>query len=314
MTPLLIVGWGASGKSVLLHLLDGHEDIGVLAIHDKILQRLFEIDFSVPQSLAKDIRLIRQKLHPKEYYNLEFISRQGKLPLILGAKVPIIWKNLQFDFHEFERSWTQALLRAASWDWEVVKDAIYDAWYEVLVANRLVTSDQRPQYLASMGTARDFDFEKFRLCQPACKVIFVERDPLEILASRSVRQSVPGADSLRRGLLRAVFSADITKLIKFQHQANLAALSDPDRFLVVKFEDLVSEPQKEMLQVSRFLEVDFSNSMTNPTFYGDNINDKTGVKMTGKVNDRAVELLDSFNYQLLSVVLKIKSILARSTR
>ena len=314
MTPLLIVGWGASGKSVLLHLLDSHEDIGVLAIHDKILQRLFEIDFSGPQSLAKDIRVIREKLRPKEYYNLEFISRQGKLPLILGSEVPIIWKDLQFDFHEFERSWTQALSRAASWDLKIVKDAMYDAWLEILVANRLVASDRRPRYLASMGTARGFDFEKFRLCQPMCKVIFVERDPLDILASRDARQIVPGAESLRRGLLRACFSGDTLKLLAFQHQARRAALSDPDRFLVVKFEELVLEPQKEMQQVSEFLEVAFSQGMTNPTFYGDDINDKTGVKMTGKINDRAIELIGSFTYEVLSTILKIISFLAQLTK
>ena len=89
---------------------------------------------------------------------------------------------------------------------------------------------------------------------------------------------------------------------------------DPDRFLVVKFEDLVLEPQKEMQQVSEFLEVAFSHRMTNPTFYGDNINDKTGVKMTGKVNDRAIELLGSFTYEVLSAILKIISFLARLTK
>lgn len=42
----------------------------------------------------------------------------------------------------------------------------------------------------------------------------------------------------------------------------------PDRYLIVRFEDLVAEPQKTVSAIVNFLEIDFSNSLMRPSILG----------------------------------------------
>ena len=95
---------------------------------------------------------------------------------------------------------------------------------------------------------------------PQAKLVQVIRDPRAVFASRKKRLTRGGAlYSKAHRLLRAWNKS--AKEISRLH-------SEPSRFLVVRYEDLVSNPARVLKQVCQFGDFDFTDQMLTPTRAG----------------------------------------------
>jgi hypothetical protein len=121
---------------------------------------------------------------------------------------------------------------------------------------------------------------------PQTKFILSIRDPRARMASRKMRANRGGNVFDLAGQSHHVAKS-------WAEMAEVLAAEKPGTSLLVRYEDLVQEPEAVMRRIAEFLEIEFSPSMLEPTVYGEPARMKSGYGektiVPGKVTTSSVD-------------------------
>ncbi len=260
-----IDGWYGSGKSVLKGLLDGHKEVFSNPIHD-IIPLAFSNENDVPKWLEyKDTEHLRKLLASNSsYFRLERFANAGKFPFDFST-TDRIYFDFNFDFYQFDKMVFNQLNNSPIWSFDYIVQVIYTHLQTQLNDQSKILT----KMTAFMGSPNEFHIKKFHKRYPNSKFIFIDRDIKSIIATRCKRR--PISKEFRYGsndLITIFNSGEVEKLINYRNIIfNLNTLY-PNIFLIVPFNELLSDTENIMKKVSIFLDIEYDSILTKFTYRG----------------------------------------------
>ncbi|NOI68714.1 sulfotransferase [Vibrio sp. 99-8-1] len=284
-----IDGWFGGGKSVIWALLDDHSKIFVDPVHNYSFVPFLTDSFHSEWMSSKNTSKLRILLSRSEYYKYEKMMYDGVLPVHFKADHTF---NLDYkiDFYKLDQNYFSTLMNLPNWSYDSILGTLYDN-----VETEWSGSSCHKPIKVTMGKADAYlDYWNIPERFSNMKTIFVKRDIYNIIATRSNRVARPNDLSQDK-----VFNCDFRVLVNngevekichcfetYNHLEN----QFPDKFLVINFEDLITETRETMKRVCVFLDIDFEEVLLKPTRDGDILEDK-GISFISSEHDNAYELL-----------------------
>jgi hypothetical protein len=298
---ILVDGEGGSGKMVLRSLLDGHPELIVSPIHDKIIDGLSDHPASDRWLEHKDTTYLRELLARTSYYDLEKYSLAGFMEFELAATEGLIRIPTPLDFAECDGSWMARLNQLEHWTRPIAVTEILSAVHRCWKGSRW--PDAVRGYVGvgfDNPRARGTFFEHY----PDARLLYLSRPVFDIIASRLGRKPIAG--DTRSDTLKTVNAETYVLNGKAARiRARLGAVQSwaerwPEKVMIVPMEELVSEPGLVMTQVATFLGIAFDDVLTRPTVFGHELRSASGASYIGRVLDRPSALLSAADRRLLS--------------
>jgi hypothetical protein len=296
---VLIDGEGASGKTVLRSLLDGHPQLSVLPTHDMIVDTLVGYPPDVPWLAYRDIGYLRRLLAASSYYQLEQLAVAGSIEIDISVRDRLT-VPYRLDFWRFEAEWVRALAGFPQWTVGGVVEAIHSAYVRIW--------EGRPRdVVGHVGVGFDAPGTAARLFQhaPEAKLIYLHRPTEGILAARARRRSSARDmfskinDELTVDVL---LRKDKVRKIRDRFGAvqRLARLR-PDRVRIVEFDELVENTAVVARDIAGFLGIEPTDGLRVPTLAGQPLRSAGGDSYVGRVLDRPEDLLSRTERALIQI-------------
>lgn len=296
---VLIDGEGASGKTVLRSLLDGHPQLSVLPTHDMIVDTLISYPPDVQWLAYRDIPYLRRLLSKSQYYQLEQLAVTGSIELDISVRDRIT-VPFDFEFWRFEAGWVGEIARLRHWTVPAIIEAIHGSYVAV-------TEGRGRAVKAHVGVGFDDPATPGRLFEhiPDARLLYLHRSTEGILAARARRRSserdmfskendeLTVEELLRRDKVRKIRN-------RLDAVRRLAG-ERPDQVRIIDFDDLVLNTAKTMRQVAEFLGIDFTPDLEISTMAGHLIRSRAGDTYVGRVLDRPEELLSARQRTLIAM-------------
>jgi len=109
---------------------------------------------------------------------------------------------------------------------------------------------------------------------PSCRIIHTTRNPKAVYASQAAKYIQPGDGLLRRNYKRSLQFVHIN--IQTTWTARLhCQMKDMPNYRLLRYEDVIKNPETELRKLCDFLQVPFLDAMLNPHQYGSSF-DKIG--------------------------------------
>lgn len=294
-----VYGWGASGKSVLLTLIDDHEEILPIHIHDKITSDLCKLPAIIDNTSI--IQNIKSTLITG-YKNFKLLSHIGHFNVIMSAsKGDTLSIPFNLNFRNFEDNWMKSI-SSTNYTAQNIAKQIYASFYQNLNnSNYSNSKSQKCKYICTMANPRNHNLDRMFTVYPNSKFVLIKRDILKIFYSRSNRPQLNGfkQNYLKRNFFYQVINGDVCRLnllyLKFDKLCNL----NPSQYITIDFDDLVCNSQSVVAKFYKFLEIKPIAFNNLPTIYGVPII-KDGKSYIGKVNDPKIKF--SFSYILIFII------------
>jgi hypothetical protein len=242
---LFIGGCPKSGTTLLLSLLDSHPQLVVLPEETFYLEERSK--FAALDSYPAKLQRLLEKT------NLRFLAL-GKYEPERESKAVDARNYSGFDYKRFVG---------------LTQDFVGQPW----MTDSLLFSEAVRAYATTLGadwrrcvrwveksTSNEVQAAALQELYPTAKLVQVVRDPRAVFASRKKRMiNNRGCYTKAHRLVREWnrSSREIPRL-----------RSHPDKFLVVRYEDMVARPKEVMEKVCRFAGIDFVPSMLKPTRAG----------------------------------------------
>jgi len=284
-----IDGWFAGGKSVLWSLLDGHSDVFVCPVHEYSFAGFLNQSNEDEWITKKHTTTLRRILSRTEFYKFEKLYWDKVLPISLSSDVSI---DIPYDvnFYEYDEQLFRALDACKEWSIETIVNKIYQVYYEIYTRNNV-----HPKYYAMMSHPTSYMlYEQIPTLLPGMKSILVKRGVKNIIASRMNRNERP-KDLNEAKAFRVPFDIlmkrnDVEQILDFYNTYELLQDKYPDNFLVVSFDELITNTKNTMSGVSKFLGVGYEEILALPTRDGKEL--RSGdVSFIGTENDDYRNLL-----------------------
>jgi hypothetical protein len=242
---LFIGGCPKSGTTLLLSLLDGHPQLVVLPEETFYLEdrRLYDALGSYPAKLRRLLektglqQLAKGRYEPKRECRStdarDYTSFDYKRFAALSEEfIQQPWMNDSLLFSEVIRAY--AMVLGADWRHCV-------RWIEKSTSNEVRTAAMQELY-------------------PDAKLIQVVRDPRAVFASRKKRVMNKDGFYTKAHRLVREWNRSSREIPRLRHE--------PDKFLVIRYEDLVKDPKGIMEKVCQFAGFNFLPAMLKPTRAG----------------------------------------------
>jgi hypothetical protein len=245
--PVFVLGVPRSGTSLLRNLLDGHRELAVLPTEGNLLTQFR--------------RPLRRKPYPER---VAFLGRTWLARLVHGTNLPPYWLLGTHD--ETPNPYVAYARRLLAW---AAANSVrrygrpYDAFLPVVLAwaSRDGGSASLSAWLEKTPY-HEFELVKSLRTFPAAKCLHVIRDPRAILASRqTVELSVHGNDG-DASLFAREIGRSLAVAAGFQRRLG------PERYRVVRYEELAGEPEACMRGIADFLGIEFDPALLRPTVAG----------------------------------------------
>jgi hypothetical protein len=280
---VLIDGWWASGKSVVLGFLEGHPMVFSVPIHDMIMG-IFTLEKDHSWLKNRDIKTLRRLLaHHTEYYRM--------------AEAGI---SNRFDFYALDKTIMMKLKELDPWTPQKVIETIYRELFKVLYPHK----NTIPTIFVTMGGPFMHEYGYSLNIFSDGKYIFIDRDPEGIMASSKIREMrkyehmiCPG-DSRERFYK---FDTPILKILQNRDHRERISKKYPDRTMTICFDELFEKKDEIMAKVAKFLNIPFDPVLTRWKYmgeenfdYGDRIIDRPKEKLTDFERKRIQDLKIKF--------------------
>lgn len=275
MALVIIEGWGGSGKSLLLSYLDSHSDLLALPVHDKLPYDLLKIRSSHLNTVDSDVRHIRNSLSSHGYYNIEYNAIRQQIPVLLSTKKDdTINVPFKFNFEQFEGLWKSDAITQKYFSREKLLDIIYTNFFKISEIHKQKSKTTKKMFV-SLGDARSCAPSKFLIEYPNSKIIYVKRSVSELIGIRSNRQTPTGLAKgmFEKDFLSVMISAEVQKIIDYEHKITAAEIVNPNRVLILEFDTLFDDTTQTLNKVQKFLELRTEKLF--PTMLGYNLGDET---------------------------------------
>ena len=250
--PVFIVGGSRTGSEMLKTMLSASQDLDFVD----------ELFLYCPRWLHKDL-----DSNIKGYFDdTENSTSLERLLDLLYSGVPYgwFWTNVE---EQLDRDMLAVELAGKPLSMENLFDAI-------------LTVHARMREKTGIGAKFPMHFsESAKLIEwyPNCRLIHTTRNPKAVYASQSAKY-VTGDES---GLVCAYkkFQQFVHINIQTWWTARLhQSLQDNGNYLLVRYEDVVREPQAQVKKICQFLEIQFEAGMVEPHQYGSSFDDIGGGK------------------------------------
>lgn len=244
---LFIGGCPKSGTTLLLSLLDSHPQLVVLPEETFYLEKRAHYR-ALPDNLAKLHFLLEQT-------NLGLLA-QGRVEPPRETRSAGARNYTGFDYPRF-----RALAEAAvQQPW--VDDALL--FSEVIRAYAIVlgTDWQKCVRWVEKSTSNEVRHVAMDELYPDAKVVQVLRDPRAVFASRKKRQTFDGATYRKAHRLVREWNRNAREIPRLRQE--------PERFMVLRYEDLVNRPAETLQALCRLTGIEFLPSLLQPTRAGQN--------------------------------------------
>jgi hypothetical protein len=302
---ILIDGLGTSGKAVLRTLFDGHPDLFVCPIHDMIVDAICDYDDDA-WLVHKDIVQLRDRLVGTHYYQLEWLAARRHMEIDISVSDRCDFP-FRFDFHSFDRLWSQRLMALPHWTAQIIVDELFRAMDETFAAcaSPAVPRSAAPRGYVAMGFDRPGNPMRFARRYTDAKMIYLARTVEGIIAVRANRRPVD--DDPKSFLLRDVTAEKLIAtghardLIERRAAALAAAEIYPDRIKVVAFEDLVCRTDATIRAIARFLDLPMHDALGTCTVFGQEVIGPSGAKFIGQVLDDPARLLTARQSTMIAI-------------
>jgi Sulfotransferase family len=296
---ILIDGEGASGKTVLRSLFDGHPQLSVLPTHDMIVDTLVSYPPDVRWLAYRDIPYLRRLLSMSSYYQLEQLAVTGSIEIDISVRDRITMP-FDFDFWRFEADWVGQIARKPDWTVSAIIEAIHRSYVTV-------TEGRKREIRGHVGVGFDDPATPARLFEhiPDARLLYLHRSAEGILAARARRRSserdmfskvndeLTVEELLRRDKVRKIRN-------RLDAVRRLAG-ERPDQVRIIEFEELVLDTAGTMRQVADFLGIDFTPGLETSTLVGHLLRSQTGDTYVGRVLDRPEDLLSARERALIAM-------------
>lgn len=244
---LFIGGCPKSGTTLLLSLLDGHPQLVVLPEETFFLEQYFRRYCPLP-TVPDRLRRLLEKTH-LQLLGLGQVKRERH----------VVSKD-ERDYSRFDYPRFVALMQEVSRQpW--VNDSLL---FSEVVRNYAVVQGydwQKCVHWVEKSVCNEVYHEAMDKLFPDAKMVQVLRDPRAMFAS------------VKKALVNQYGA--YTKAHRFTRKWNSCTKEtprlrkNPKRFLVVRYEDLVKNPQEQMQAVCRLAGIDFIPELLNPTRAGE---------------------------------------------
>jgi hypothetical protein len=299
MMLVLIDGEGASGKTVLRSLLDGHPELSVLPFHDMVIDTLVAFPPDVPWLAYRDTPYLRRMLAASSYYQLEQLAQQGSIEIDISVSDRIVFP-FDFDFGRFDATWMRELYAAGTWTVPLIVERIHRAYlagYE--------GSEREARGYVGVGFDNPATPHRLFAYAPDARLVYLRRPVADVLAARANRRSTPREMmSLENDTMTVETLLRKGKVRKMRERLRaVERLRDehPGSVLVLDFHPLVEDTANTMREVAAFLGIREHDTLTQPTLLGRPLVAPNGRSFVGRVLDRAEDLLSPRERALIAM-------------
>jgi hypothetical protein len=257
---VLIAGAKASGKGLIRGVLDGHPELFVSPFHELIMQSFSRDGYDQNALKHKDIQYVREILANKsKYYQLERFALNKKLNVHIGSKQEDILIDLNFNFYDFDRSWVSLLLSNDSeWTPKLILILIYQQF-----SRYLLNSKTHKKYYCALSDGFPGELKKFINIFPNEKIIYIKRNPLEIIASlveRKWKNDYRSHRFSRESLFKKYGNSDFVKsILLLDEEANELERQYPNQILNLDFNKIFQKKDELKNQLIDFLKISHSD-------------------------------------------------------
>jgi hypothetical protein len=293
-----VEGWGASGKSLILSYLDYHDDVFAIPVHDKTHYSFLRLDPSQLQIEHQDVRDIRKVLDSHGYYNIEYSSILGRIPVLLSSKKDDVFDvPFEHNFEAFEQDWKAELIEKEPTTIWGMLEIVYRAFIKHTKINVNVGSSTY-NWLATMGDARSVDPKEFLIKYPQSRIIYVQRNMSDIIAIRSNRVTPKGLASgmFEKDFFKILLSGEVQKILNYEYRLKSVPDRLQERILWLNFDDVIYDKKSAFKEINEFLGCD--NIELKPSLLG-NIIEKSGVDYGASKNDTGEQILSRLELYLV---------------
>ncbi len=239
---VFVVGYKKSGTTLLLSLLDGHAEIGVLPHHES---RWFT-------------RLRPRMAGLDRTAQLDELQREWTHFLINPSGEPPFWllgRPWELEADPYEQLTSYLYWLAGRHPGQDLLGVLATALVAVRLDQGLAASP--PRYWLEKSTQYELYADEILATYPAARFVHVVRDPRGTVAA--LRKIGMTQDAWRS-------SAEVERsLAAALHNAERLG---PHRYLVVRYEDIVRDTAGEMAKIANFVGVAFDETLLTPTIAG----------------------------------------------
>ena len=304
MKKIFISGSVFSGKQTLLYLLEGNKNIFSNFIHDKLIDSMISLQTKCIDDLDKKISFIDKKnckdifvhsIKKKKKYqlsiyqfreiinnsNIRHTERYAFLKLMPNTySVNNDFLEFNFNFSKFEEGWKQDIFNSAK---ELSIENIFDiltinflkSWDDI---NTLFDVNKTQDYIYASKLPNHPEAVKLVLEENFdAKIIFVERDLIGLLKSRSlhqIRERFDKIDNLDKYFYYNLKSGFLDKLKNERVIFKNLMKKYPEKLLVTSLENLIFDTEKEMNKILNFIGITAANFSYKATYCGKDLTDK----------------------------------------
>ncbi len=262
-----VFGNDASGKSVLMRMLDGHPELAVTPYHDKltsIARSIDQITYDEVTGEFLDIeKFQKHNLSQTAYHRLQAFHHGRPTRIAETTKGIQIDLLEDFNYYKFEEAWVNNIIQNDNISVEALIKEIFETFFQHWDAYPY--NPDKCRYFVGMGKSSVTDIMNTLNQFDNSKLIFIERDPRGCVGTKGKRSTNPVGtyDRIKRG--------EIYKSSEINKKARELSKKHPNRVHIITFKDLITQADNCVDTALEFLELGDHPAVSEPTYCGDEI-------------------------------------------
>lgn len=258
-SPIFISGLRKSGTSLVKNLLDNHPELFVFPPNE--LELFHHSDH--PAVVANKKQSASYKSDPKEL--LLKLADVRWIQQINSNTLPNDYATT-VDIENFNEKISKSTPKSYSDVYKVLFESMADS-------TPSFESDEAEVRFVSKTVLETEHFPFLKEWFPDCKFVYVLRNPYaHFVAARTSMRKLDKSEDQEINRIRYPYPFIGSELRRMQlsyYFMKKYSRIYSDNFQIVVFDDLLQNPERELRRLARFLDIEYTNSMTEPTICGE---------------------------------------------
>jgi hypothetical protein len=243
MEPVFICGHIKTGTSLLTSLLDNHPALLVFP------EELF---LTSKTSYLKKIN----KNTYKDFWTVFFKDNQIKK--LFGNRSKGFFGNVDYSGFNAKAFRSRCIKETSEYEQEEVDIAI--VYNTIFVSFKEVWDSSSKNIWVEKTPMNELNFMFWNKAYPNAKFLYMSRNPIDVYTSIKKKRL---KEKVNYSILNFLLNFKTSQRVAFLLQQKYS-----NHFKIINYEDLISNPQRCMKQISSFLNIKYENSLVIPTKLG----------------------------------------------